>query len=61
MQKKYKKVSIYKTDDTAGKGVVISFSRKLIETSHIIVHDADLEYFPSDIIIFFVVLEQRLI
>ena len=49
LQKKYKKVSIYKTDDTAGKGVVISYSRKLIETSHIIIHDADLEYFPSDI------------
>ena len=50
LQKKYKKVSIYKTDDTAGKGVVISYSRKLIETSHIIIHDADLEYFPSDIV-----------
>ena len=32
LQKKYKKVSIYKTDDTAGKGVVISYSRKLIES-----------------------------
>ena len=50
LQKKYKKVSIYKTDNTAGKGVVISYSRKLIETSHIIIHDADLEYFPSDIV-----------
>ena len=50
LQKKYKKISIYKTDDTAGKGVVISYSRKLIETSHIIIHDADLEYFPSDIV-----------
>ena len=53
LQKKYKKVSIYKTDNTAGKGVVISYSRKLIETSHIIIHDADLEYFPSDIVSMF--------
>ena len=50
LQNKYKKISIYKTDNIAGKGVVISFARKLIETSHIIVHDADLEYFPSDIV-----------
>ena len=50
LQNKYKKISIYKTDNIAGKGVVISFARKLIETSHIIVHDADLEYFPSDIL-----------
>ena len=50
LQNKYKKISIYKTDNLAGKGVVISFARKLIETSHIIVHDADLEYFPSDIV-----------
>ena len=50
LQNKYKKISIYKTDNIAGKGVVISFARKLIETSHVIVHDADLEYFPSDIV-----------
>ena len=49
LQNKYKKISIYKTDNIAGKGVVISFARKLIETSHIIVHDADLEYEPTDI------------
>ena len=50
LQNKYKKISIYKTESIAGKGVVISFAKKLIETSHIIVHDADLEYFPSDIV-----------
>jgi len=50
LQKKYKKISIYKTDNIAGKGVVISFAKKLIETSHVIIHDADLEYFPSDIV-----------
>ena len=50
LQKKYEKVSIYKTNEVAGKGVVISFAKKLIETSHVVVHDADLEYFPSDIL-----------
>ena len=50
LQKKYRKVSIHKTSDIAGKGVVVSFAKKLIETSHVVVHDADLEYFPSDIV-----------
>ena len=50
LQKKYEKVSIYKTNEVAGKGVVISFAKKLIETSHVVIHDADLEYFPSDIL-----------
>ncbi len=50
LQKKYEKVSIYKTNEVAGKGVVISFARKLIETTHVVIHDADLEYFPSDIL-----------
>jgi len=50
LQKKYRKVSIHKTSDIAGKGVVVSFAKKLIETSHVVIHDADLEYFPSDIV-----------
>ena len=50
LQKKYEKVSIYKTNEEAGKGVVISFAKKLIETTHVVIHDADLEYFPSDIL-----------
>jgi len=50
LQKKYRKISIHKTSDIAGKGVVVSFAKKLIETSHVVIHDADLEYFPSDIV-----------
>ena len=50
LQKKYRKVSTHKTSDIAGKGVVVSFAKKLIETSHVVIHDADLEYFPSDIV-----------
>lgn len=32
-----------------GKGSAISFAKKYITSSHVIVHDADLEYSPSDI------------
>lgn len=42
-------VKLFQTSSKKGKGVVLSFSRKMIDTSHVIIHDADLEYFPDDI------------
>ncbi len=38
-----------KTDKNSGKGSALSQSKKLINTSHVVIHDADLEYSPSDI------------
>ena len=32
-----------------GKGSSVYYAKSHINTSHVIVHDADLEYFPSDI------------
>tara|TARA_Y100000748_G_scaffold214455_1_gene179815 strand:- start:90 stop:785 length:696 start_codon:yes stop_codon:yes gene_type:complete len=45
-----KNIKLFKTDETKGKGAALSFSRKLINTSHVVIHDADLEYFPDDIL-----------
>jgi len=42
-------VKLFQTPSKKGKGVALSFSRKMINSSHVIIHDADLEYFPDDI------------
>ena len=42
-----KNVFSFKTDIRKGKGVAIQRGKELISTSHVIIHDADLEYFPD--------------
>ena len=42
--------NLYKTNKKKGKGSALGFSRSLIKTSHVVIHDADLEYFPEDIV-----------
>ncbi len=42
-------VELHKTDKRKGKGAALSQAKDLITTSHIVIHDADLEYFPEDI------------
>tara|TARA_B100000579_G_C22834542_1_gene857922 strand:- start:406 stop:1101 length:696 start_codon:yes stop_codon:yes gene_type:complete len=44
-----KNIELHKTNKTKGKGAALSEARKLITTSHVVIHDADLEYFPDDI------------
>jgi len=34
----------------SGKGAALNNAKNLISTSHVVIHDADLEYFPDDII-----------
>ena len=46
---KYNNISLIKTDKNGGKGYAVKKGLELITTSHILVHDADLEYFPEDI------------
>lgn len=41
--------TLYNLPENRGKGKVLSFSKKLIDTSHVVIHDADLEYFPEDL------------
>ena len=42
-------IQLINLDNQKGKGNAIRFGLEYVETSHLIVHDADLEYFPSDI------------
>lgn len=42
-------IKLLSSDINSGKGNALNLVRKYIETSHVIIHDADLEYFPEDI------------
>tara|TARA_B100001057_G_scaffold191211_2_gene192103 strand:+ start:8924 stop:9637 length:714 start_codon:yes stop_codon:yes gene_type:complete len=43
-------ISVYKIKKSLGKGNAVRYGLKKTKTSHVIVHDADLEYFPKDIV-----------
>ena len=49
LSKNYVNVELISLDKQKGKGNAIKIGLKEIKTSHVIIHDADLEYFPSDI------------
>jgi len=46
---KDKRISLYQTSKNSGKGTAITFVKKFIKTDYVIIHDADLEYYPDDI------------
>ena len=46
---KYKSINYMRLDKNQGKGAALSSIKHLVTTSHIAVHDADLEYDPSDL------------
>ena len=46
----YEKIIYIRSNENLGKGNALSQAKTLINTSHVVVHDADLEYFPSDIV-----------
>ncbi len=43
-------VNVYKSNNEQGKGVAVLNGLEYVLTSHVVIHDADLEYFPIDII-----------
>ena len=49
IENKYKKVTAIKTIKNLGKGNAVKEGSNVLNTDYLIVHDADLEYFPSDI------------
>ena len=53
------KIELFKTGKNKGKGSALAFSKNLIQTSHVVIHDADLEYFPEDIIEMFDLAKQN--
>ncbi len=44
----YQNIDLIQNETNLGKGAALSLSQEFINTSHVIIHDADLEYFPSD-------------
>jgi len=43
----------------SGKGKALNNAKHLITTSHVVIHDADLEYFPDDIVDMFNLVEDN--
>ena len=50
LEKEYSIVQVEQTSKAKGKGIAIQYSKNFIDTSHVVIHDADLEYFPKDIV-----------
>ena len=48
-----------KSSTNKGKGNALNLAKNIVETSHVIIHDADLEYFPDDILEMFNHLEDN--
>ena len=44
------RIEYVKGEKNSGKGDALNNAKNLIKTSHVVIHDADLEYFPDDII-----------
>ncbi len=49
LSKKFKNITIKSKEKNEGKGSCIIYAKEFIDSSHMIVHDADLEYDPNDI------------
>ena len=47
--RKFQNIKILENPTNLGKGSALKLSKNHIDTSHVIIHDADLEYFPKDI------------
>ena len=56
--KKHSSIQLITSDKNCGKGKALSLAQNLIRTSHIVIHDADLEYYPSDLVDMFNNLEN---
>ncbi len=45
-----KRFMLIKTNKNLGKGKALSAAKNLIQSDYVVVHDADLEYFPKDLV-----------
>ena len=50
LSEEYEFITYIQSNKNKGKGSALNNVKKYIETSHVVIHDADLEYFPSDIV-----------
>tara|TARA_Y100000389_G_C17430612_1_gene502338 strand:- start:219 stop:911 length:693 start_codon:yes stop_codon:yes gene_type:complete len=46
----YQSITYIRSSENKGKGNALNNVKEYITTSHVVIHDADLEYFPSDIV-----------
>ena len=46
----YQHIKYISSDKNLGKGNAINNAVSILNTSHVVIHDADLEYFPADIV-----------
>ena len=53
------KMIFLKSSSNKGKGSALNLAKNIVETSHVIIHDADLEYFPDDIVEMFNRVEEN--
>ena len=50
LSSKFKNIHLISKNQNGGKGSCIAEAKKHLKTSHVIIHDADLEYSPDDIV-----------
>jgi len=50
LSKQHEKIEYRKTLINSGKGEALNNVKSYIKTTHVVIHDADLEYFPEDIV-----------
>ncbi len=50
LSKEYEIITYIRSIENKGKGSALNNVKEHINSSHIVIHDADLEYFPSDIV-----------
>ena len=49
LKRKHSNIKLLKNKKNSGKGQAINTAKEHVKTTHVIIHDADLEYFPEDI------------
>ena len=50
LSKQHEKIEYRKSLKNSGKGDALNSVKSFIKTTHVVIHDADLEYFPEDIV-----------
>lgn len=55
----FKHIEYIRSSSNLGKGNAIKIAKSLIDSTHVVIHDADLEYFPEDIVEMFKFVDQE--
>jgi dolichol-phosphate mannosyltransferase len=50
LSKQHEKIEYRKSKKNSGKGDALNNVKSYIKTTHVVIHDADLEYFPEDLV-----------